>query len=223
MDNKEWIDIVKHTKQGKWGIVFLVLAVLSLVAIVASTADIATGIVGFLVFLAIASLFLNKGRKALHNPSVSSDKEETSTNAPATAKFKPTKKVGKYLSVDDINKKWCVPHSKESKAVYDYSDLLDYELVEDGNTVTSGSLGRAIAGGLAFGGIGAVVGGMSGKQKPTCNKLQIRMTVKDMKHPTLYINLLDFEVKKESEIYKSCIKDAQEIVSILMIIKSNNE
>lgn len=146
-----------------------------------------------------------------------------SVPVPEKIKFKPTKKIGKYLSVDDVHKQWCVPYSKESKAVYNYSDLLDYELIEDGNTATSGSLGRAIAGGFAFGGLGAVIGGMTGKKKPTCNKLKIKITVNDMKHPALYISLLDFAVKKESEVHTNCLNSAQGIVSILQRIKAENE
>lgn len=219
MDKKQALEVIK-TKQGKISIVFLVLSILSVVVCIMGTATISSGIAGFVVFLLIAGVFFLKGKKALENPTAPA---AASAPAPEKIKFKPTKKVGKYLSVDDVNKKWCVPHSKESKAVYDYSDLLDYELIEDGNTVTSGSLGRAIAGGLAFGGLGAVIGGMTGKQKQTCNKLQIKITVKDMKHPVLYISLLSLEVKKDNDIYKTAINLAQEIVSILQLIKAENE
>ncbi len=223
MDNKEWIDIVKHTKQGKWGIVFLVLAVLSLVAIVASTADLATGIVGFLVFLAIASLFLNKGRKALNNPSASLDKEAVTTDKPEKVKFKATKRVGQYFEVDDVHKQFRLPSSKNRKAIYSYDDIIDFALDEDGNTVTSGSLGRAVAGGLLFGGIGAAIGGMSGKQKQTCSKLYINIKVKNMSNPVLYIKLIDFEIKRTSSIYKAAAESAQEIIAILQLIKAENE
>ncbi len=219
MDKKQAFEILK-TKQGKISIVFLVLSILSIVVCIIGTATIGSGIAGFVVFLLIAGVFFLKGKKSLENPAPAAS---VSAPAPEKIKFKPTKKVGKHLSVDDVNKKWCVPESKESKAVYDYSDLLDYELTEDGNTVTSGSLGRAIAGGLAFGSLGAVIGGMTGKQKPTCNKLQIKITVKDMKHPALYITLINFEVKKDSAVYQGCIKSAQEIVSILQLIKAENE
>ena len=164
------------------------------------SATISSGIAGFVVFLLIAGIFFLKGKKALENPVASIPAISGST--PEKNKFKPTKKVGKYFSVDDVNKKWCVPYSKESKAVYDYSDLLDYELIEDGNTVTSGSLGRAIAGGLAFGGLGAVIGSMTGKQKPTCNKLKIKITVKDIKHPALYISLLDLRSKRKTRFIR---------------------
>lgn len=206
MDKKENIEKIKmlfKTKNGKISIVFFVLAIA-----VAVTGSIAACAILFI----IGCVFLFKGESVTRDP-----------NAVAAYKFKPTKKVGKVFYIDDVNKKWHLPRCKESKSVYDYSDLLDYELIEDGNTVTSGSLGRAVAGGLVFGGLGAVVGGMTGKQKATCSKLQIKITTKDIQHPALYVSLLDYEVKKDSDTYKAAIKDAQEILSILQIIKTTNK
>lgn len=205
MDKKENIEKIKmlfKTKNGKISIVFFALAI----------AVVATGsFAAFVVLFIIGCVFLFKGE------SVTRD-----TNAVAAYRFKPTKKIGKHFYIDDVNKKFHLPRCKKSKSVYDYSDLLDYELIEDGSTVTSGSLGRAVAGGLVFGGLGAVIGGMTGKQKQTCSKLQIKLTVNDMKNPALYISLLDYEVKKDSDIYKAAINDAQEIVSTLQVIKAGN-
>ena len=233
MDKQQMSAILK-TKPGKIAMLFIVLSVFSLLGGFIDIANLVTGIIGAIIFFFVSGIFFLKGKKEVENPT------ETSGSTPAASvqdthastipiskitkpKFKPTKKVEKYFYIDDENKQWCVPCSKESKAVYNYSDLLDFELIEDGGTVTSGSLGRAIAGGLAFGGLGAVVGGMTGKQKQTCSKLQIKITVKDIKHPALYINLLDFEVKKDNMIYKNCIDSAQEIISLLQVIKAINE
>ncbi len=205
MDKKEIIEkllMLFKSKNGKIRIIFFVLTIA-----VATTGSM--GACAILVIIGCVLLF--KGENVTRNP-----------NAVAAYKFKATKKVGKVFYVDDANKKWYLPRCKESKSVYDYTDLLDYELIEDGNTVTSGSLGRAVAGGLVFGGLGAVVGGMTGKQKATCSKLQIKITTKDISHPALYISLLDYEVKKDSVTYKTAINEAQEILSILQIIKTEN-
>ncbi len=195
MDHQQMSAILK-TKPGKIGVLFIALSVLSLLGGFMDVANLAAGIMGAIIFFFISGIFFTKGKKQvessaeiLGSESTASAQSSNVAAVPATRitkpKFKPTKKVEKYFYVDDKNKQWCVPCSKESKAVYNYSDLLDFELIEDGGTVTSGSLGRAIAGGLAFGGLGAVVGGMTGKQKQTCSKLQIKITVKDIKHPAL--------------------------------------
>ncbi|MBE6677936.1 MAG: hypothetical protein E7597_03980 [Ruminococcaceae bacterium] len=225
--NKELVLKVIKTKPGKTAIVFIALSVFSLCGGFVDIANIGAGLFGCALFFVIGAVFFNKGKKEVENPASTSASVPGSsapyTSAPIQPKFKPTKKVEKYFYVDEVNKQWCVPCSKESKAVYNFSDLLDFELIENGNTVTGGSIGRAIAGGLIFGERGAVIGGMTGKQKQTCNKLQIKITVKDLKHPALFITFIDFEVKKDGIIYRETIKSVEEIASLLQVIKSMNE
>lgn len=58
---------------------------------------------------------------------------------------------------------------KKNPKIYKYSDIVDYELLEDGESITKGGLGRAVVGGALFGGVGAVVGGVTGhKKKYSC-------------------------------------------------------
>lgn len=226
MDKQTILEIFK-TKPGKTSIVFFVLAVFSLCGGFVDIANIGTGILGCILFFCIGGLCFSIGRKNVEKSADGSASAPAQSGAsaptPQKVKFKPTKKIEKYFHVDDVNKMWCVPCSKESKAVYKFSDLIDFELIENGNTVTSGSLGRAIAGNIMFGGMGAVIGGMTGKQKQTCNKLQIKITVKDLKHPALFITFIDFETKKDGVIYRETIKSVEEIASLLQVIKSMNE
>ena len=73
---------------------------------------------------------------------------------------------GSYIKFDDNAKKILFPKTLLTKArIYNYSDLLGYEILEDGNTVTKGGLGSAVVGGALFGGIGSVVGGLTGGKK----------------------------------------------------------
>lgn len=213
---------ILKTKQGKICIAFVWLAVIGLIGGLISDGGASSGLGAFVFFLAIAVIFFFKGKKALTNPpAANAATTSAAVTAPKNNAFKPRKKVGKYFQLDDINRKWKAPTTK-SKRAHDYAELVDYSLIEDGNSITSGSLGRAIAGGLAFGGLGAVLGGMTGKQKATCSKLQIMLTVNDIKQPTLFIDLLTYEVKKDSSVYKMYIEQAQEIIALLGIIKASN-
>ena len=100
---------------------------------------------------------------------------------------------------------------------------MDFELVEDGNTVSKGSVINAAAGGLVFGAVGAIVGAGKKKTKNTCTKLQIRITVNNMKKPVAYISLLGHETKRDGDIYKIALKSAEEITAVLHIIKSSQQ
>lgn len=46
-----------------------------------------------------------------------------------------------------------------SKEWLDFSDLLNYDLLEDESLVTSGGVGQALIGGALFGGAGAIAAG----------------------------------------------------------------
>ena len=140
--------------------------------------------------------------------------------------FNITKSVGQYLYVDENSKKIGIalkPNGSKEFEVFNYSDVLSYDIIEDGNTLATGGLGKAIVGKAIFGVAGAIAGGTSKKLKSTCNKLQIKININNMNNPVMYISLVEgFNVKKDSFIYKSASTFAQNIVSILEIICHEN-
>lgn len=84
--------------------------------------------------------------------------------------FQPTRELivnHVYFRVDDNKKQWYFTFSKNANnpTIYSFNDIIDYEINEDGETVSKGGLGNAVAGGLLFGGVGAIVGGVTGKKK----------------------------------------------------------
>lgn len=61
------------------------------------------------------------------------------------------------------------------------ADILDVQVVEDGTTVSvtkrKGIIGRAIVGGVAFGGVGAIVGGLSAGSETTSRNIVSKIDV----------------------------------------------
>ena len=147
--------------------------------------------------------------------------------------FDPTYDAAPFAKFND-DKRQMILSSKIHKSykssnyiLFDYDQLVDFELLEDGTSVASGGVGRAIAGGILFGGVGAVVGSVTGKRTEKCQELKVKMTVKDYKDPVFYIDLISFpaEVKKDSSEYATLMKQAQAVVSKLQLIaesESNN-
>lgn len=138
--------------------------------------------------------------------------------------FNTTKKIGTYVEFDDNQKKWLVLSeilgSRKKSTVYNYSDIIDFELLEDGESVASGGLGRTLVGGALFGGAGAIVGGVTGKrkQKGVCNSLEIKVTVNDMNNPAVFIKFITSSTKRNGFLFKSIYKDAQECLSVFQLI-----
>lgn len=132
--------------------------------------------------------------------------------------FIVTKEVSDYLEVDEKNKKFLMPLTK--RKIYNFSDLLDFELLEDGDIVSKGGLGRALVGGALFGGVGAIVGGVTSKRKNVYTSLKIKIILNDIGNSVEYINFIDDTTPKDSVLHKNRFNLAQECLSILHIIRS---
>lgn len=140
--------------------------------------------------------------------------------------FNTTRKVGKYISFDDNQRKFLLPKTFFTNAkIYDYSELLGYELLEDGDIITKGGLGRAVVGGVLFGGVGAIVGGVTGgkRGKRVIKSVKIKLTLDNKAVPVEYVTLLNSEFKSDSFVYKSVIQDAEKIIGILTSISRESE
>lgn len=139
--------------------------------------------------------------------------------------FSSSKTVGGHLTVDETNQLWKLDFLN---VIFSYNDIVDFELLQDGESITKGGLGSAIVGGALFGSVGAVVGGTIGKKKTKqeITELKIKIITKNTFYPDLYINFLTTgKVKSSSFLYKSCCNCAQDILSQLSIMTesaSNN-
>lgn len=143
-----------------------------------------------------------------------------------SANFNPTKTIGRYIQFDEINRLFLISDGifKKKNSIYSFDDIVEYELLVDGATVTKGGLGRAVVGGALFGGVGAIVGGVTGGKKATAmtNKMQIKITVNNFQQPSVYITLIFAPTKTDSYVYKNAYKTAQEILSTFSLIQRQN-
>lgn len=133
--------------------------------------------------------------------------------------FLATNEVKGYIKFNNDTKQLLV-NPKRNPRIFNYSDIIDFELVENDKTIVNkGGLGRAMVGGGLFGGVGAVVGGVTGKSKTerTVSSLKIKLIVRDMNNPNIYINLLASPTKSTSLIYKTAYEVSQRILSMLQI------
>lgn len=132
--------------------------------------------------------------------------------------FKPTSKVG-MLSFDDGTQTFIISKSKTQQDLYYYNQIVDFELLEDGESITKGGLGRAVVGDLLFGVGGAIVGAITGakKTKSICKSLQIKITLRNSFKQTEYLHFINTETKTDSSIYKTAYKSAQDALSALQL------
>ncbi len=144
-------------------------------------------------------------------------------NARNLSIFHVTNKHEKFIELDENNRLWKVPCFAPN-LVFSYDEIIDYELLQDGEAITKGGLGSAVVGGALFGGVGALVGSNVGakKTKQKINEYRIKVTTKNMCYPEIYINFLTAgPIKSNSILYKASSANAQRILSLLAIITSS--
>lgn len=136
--------------------------------------------------------------------------------------FNQTRKIDTLL-IDEENRLFKLKNMLVLD-IYSFDQIIDFEIIEDGESVVKGGLGRAVAGGLLFGGVGAIVGGVTGgkKSKGICKSLQVRIGLKDALDENIYIKLINSETKTKSFLYNSCIAAANDIINVLSKITEEN-
>ena len=134
----------------------------------------------------------------------------------------------KYLiSFDDDGRKILYATANEEiKYVFEYTNVISVELIEDSTTIfsksTSRTIGGGIVGGIIGGGVGAIIGGLSGDSKgeKTVREVKIKILLRNYQKSAIYIDCLafDFEVKIDCDYYKTIIDEARKIVDKLSVI-----
>lgn len=138
--------------------------------------------------------------------------------------FMPTGNVGLLAKFDDqkkemiLSEKEHISYKPYHYTLFRYDQIVDFEILENGSSVASGGLGRAMVGGLLFGSAGAIVGASTRKQSNVCSDLKVKITVKDYLKPAFYITLINSDQKKSGLIYKTNMKLAQDLISQLQLI-----
>ncbi len=118
-------------------------------------------------------------------------------NCERLQQFTVTQKVSPYIEFDDNHRWWLLPDGlmgkKKNPKVFQYSDIISYELLEDGAPVIA-------------------------NVRQEVKSLQIKITVNNINCPMVYMPLICTHTKKNSMQYKFAMGIAQEILAILSVV-----
>ena len=141
------------------------------------------------------------------------------------SEFKPTMSIEEYAKFNDKSRQLLVASrefypSPRSFSLFSYDQIVDFELIENGNTSMSDALDGAIVGGMLFGGAGAVVGSNVMGSSKDCTQLQVKLIVKDYTKPAFYITYIDSSTRTKigSEEYNRKNKSAHDFLAKLSLI-----
>jgi hypothetical protein len=110
--------------------------------------------------------------------------------------------------------------------LYDFSQVIATEIYEDDSSVIktdrSSQLGGALVGGFLAGGVGAIIGGLSGKEKinKQAKRLTLRITLDDLKSPLQQINFLNLHnsIPRENPLYKESSEEILKWHNVFAVI-----
>jgi hypothetical protein len=112
------------------------------------------------------------------------------------------------------------------KQLYDFSQVIATEIYEDEMSVVktdrSSQLGGALVGGVLAGGFGAIIGGLSGKEKVNkqAKKLTLRITLDDLTSPLQQINFLNLHnpIPRDNPLYKESSEEILKWHNVFAVI-----
>ena len=151
-------------------------------------------------------------------------KELIDKRVPLVKAFKATNKRGGDIQIDELHKTF-----KAEGEFFEYSNLIDFQFVEDGETLSFQSLlkgaGATAAGGLLLGGVGALAVGAVSVSKlwgGTCNTMEVRIILKNAQVDEVVIPYISEATRKKSDEYKCAKEDAQKCLTCLTKIAEYN-
>lgn len=127
------------------------------------------------------------------------------------------------ILIDDSNKKFIYQKGKTLSKVYNYSDIISYEVYENGKSVIQGRAGSALIGGAFFGLGGLIVGSsMRRNVDEKCNQLKLFIRLDDLDCPQIVITYIDnVEWNKTGWTYRNMKENLQSVCSILEFMLNN--
>jgi hypothetical protein len=106
-----------------------------------------------------------------------------------------------------------------------FDEILDFEVIENGNSVVSSRTGSAIAGGLLFGGLGAIAGASGSRtinNECTMLKLKLKIYTNDVKNSVITLDFLENSIPKVSDLYENLVETINKMISFLKIARESN-
>lgn len=121
------------------------------------------------------------------------------------------------LLIDNQNKKFFYQKGKIYSKAYKFSDIINYEVYENGKSQVQGRAGSALIGGAFFGLGGLIIGSsMSRNINEKCNQLKLIIRLNDFDCPQIVITYVDnVDWNKNDWMYRNMKENIQAVCSML--------
>lgn len=142
------------------------------------------------------------------------------TEIPNIIKSNSFNYVNWYFMVDDTNKQLIIVHTNAATIIHKiipFNEILGVEISENGTSVfsksTSNVVGRALVGGVLLGGVGAIIGGTTGKSKETkiIDSYKMIIQLSNIDCPTYEIEFVDSSLELDELTQDNIIKHMKNV------------
>jgi hypothetical protein len=132
---------------------------------------------------------------------------------------------GKNMLIDNVNKQFVLYINHNFSQVHKYSEVINYEVYENGSSVVKGTAGEALIGGAFFGLAGMIVGASASKTiTENCSSLQLAIRLNDINTPQILIEFMgSTPIDKTSDDYKKLKDNLKEACSVIEYILNNRD
>lgn len=123
------------------------------------------------------------------------------------------------LFIDEAHKKWLIRIDPlaTTATIYKFSDLIDFEILQDGTNVSKTTSKGKISSS------GRIKGKAKTDEQEICKSLSVRICVNDLSYPEMVIPFITFSTKTDSFIYKSELDSVRKFTALLTYIQSNSD
>lgn len=138
-------------------------------------------------------------------------------NKDKIANFVPTSVIGNLIKFNDVTREFIIGQDDVAD-LFKYDNIVDYELLENGSSLSKGNVGGALLGGALLGSTGAIIGATSKQENiKICDSLVIKLTLRDTYRKVVYLNFITQSIPISSQQYKITYTLAQNCMSLLKI------
>jgi len=141
--------------------------------------------------------------------------------------FKNSYKIENYICVDDKNCQWAIMDGDCISDVYNFEDLVSFEITENGNKIQGSSAGDVLIGSLLLGFTGAMMGMASSRPvEEFVYDLHITVVLNNISRPIQIIKIIDdpaHPINKTSTRYKYAVDLCEKIISAFRFIENRNK
>jgi energy-coupling factor transporter transmembrane protein EcfT len=132
---------------------------------------------------------------------------------------------GKNMLIDNVNKQFVLYVNHKFLQVHKYSEVINYEVYENGSSVVKGTAGEALIGGAFFGLTGMIVGASASRTiTENCSSLQLAIRLNDINNSQILIQFVGATpIDKASEEYKKLKDNLKEACSVIEYILNNRD